>query len=147
MSWSPSFALAAALVLAMPPAWPADAGFPCPLARPPGLDRAAAPIRSPADLADYLARDHGAHDPLAALSAPARARFVASLRFGPHGATAFQSEDLQAELTAAQAWRLLALFGLQAALAALPALPVETDDDAAVEAWRQEQGNSDLGYR
>ena len=139
--------LALALVLALLPARPADADSPSARAHPPVLDRVAAAIRTPAELADSLAREHAANDPLAALSAPARARFVASLRFGPHGAIAFQSEDLQAELTAAQAWRLLALFGLQAALAALPALPVKTDDDAAVEAWRQAQGNVDLRYR
>jgi hypothetical protein len=144
MPGHPFHALAIALVLS--PAFGAGAP-PCEAPRGPLLDRAAAPIRSPADLADYLAHGQVALDPLAALSAPGRARFLASLRFGAEGVTAFQSQDVQAELTAAQACRLLALFGLQSTVVAMPPLPVKSDEDAAVEAWRRAQSPPDLRYR
>ena len=126
-----------ALLATLPlPAVAADTG-PCGEARPAQLDRAAAPIRSPADLQAWLARPRPASDPFAALSPPARARFLASLRFGPQGLAAFQSAGIQRELSAVQAWRLLSLFGLQSALAAMPALPVRSAEDAEVEAWRR----------
>jgi hypothetical protein len=86
---------------------------------PTQLGRAAAPIRSAAQLAGYLAVDHGPRDPLVALSPPARARFLESLRFGPNGLVSFQSGDIQAELSATQAYSLLSLFGLQAATCAI----------------------------
>ena len=96
-----------------------------------------APIRSRAELEAWLSGRPAAGDPLGALSPPARARFLASLRFGPNGVASFQSEGIQAELGAVQAWRLLALFGLQSALAAMPGLAVRTPEDAEVEAWRR----------
>lgn len=104
---------------------------------PPQVERAAALIRSYADLDAYLGGAKPPHDPLAALSSPARSRFLASLRFGPNGLVSFQSADLQAELSAAQACALLALFGLQSALAAMPPLPVRSPADAGVEGWRR----------
>jgi hypothetical protein len=127
-----------AIALALPLAAEAEPAGACPAAPSPQLDRVAAPIRSRAELEAWLAGRHAATgDPLAALSPPARARFLASLRFGPQGLASFQSEGIASELSAVQAWRLLALFGLQSALAALPALAVRSPEDAAVEAWRR----------
>jgi hypothetical protein len=133
----PLFAPLAALLAALPRPALADAPAVCIEPRSAQLDRLAAPIRSPADLAAWLAHPHTTGDPFAALSPPARARFLASLRFGPQGLASFQSADIQEELPAAQAWRLLGLFGLQSALAAMPALAVRTPADAEVEAWRR----------
>ena len=124
--------------LAPTPAASADATAACVEARSPRLDRAGALIRTSAQLAAWLAEAR-ADDPLTALPAPARGRFLESLRFGPWGVQSFQSEALQAGLSASEAWRLLALFGLQATLAALPALPVRSPEDAEVEAWRRAQ--------
>ena len=130
--------LLAALVLTLSFVATADGPCPCADGRSPSLDRFAAPIRSPADLAAWLAgRRPEASDPLIALSPPARARFLASLRFGAQGLASFQSEDIQSELSASQAWRLLALFGLQSSLAAMPPLAVRSSEDAEVEAWRR----------
>jgi len=126
-----------AIALALPAAVRADATGPCVEARSPRLDLAAAPIRSRPELEAWLAARPAAGDPLVALSPPARARFLASLRFGPRGLASFQSEGIQSELTALQAWRLLALFGLQSALAAMPALAVRSPEDAEIDAWRR----------
>jgi len=100
------------------------------------FDRALAPIRSRAALDDYLAHNHAASNPFDALSPPARERFLASLRFGPAGLASLRFDDLQAELTASQAYRLLALFGLQTALAGMPQIKVVSDEDRAVDTWR-----------
>jgi hypothetical protein len=125
--------------LALPFAGRADSPVPCSEPRPPGLDRAGAFIRTRAELEAWLAVRPAAAvvDPLGALSPPARTRFLASLRFGPNGVAAFQSKDIQSELTTTQAWRLLALFGLQSALAAMPGLAVRSPEDAEVDAWRR----------
>jgi len=129
--------LLVAIALALPFAARADATGPCVEARSPRLDLAAALIRSRAELEAWLAGRPAAGDPLVALSPPARARFLASLRFGPQRLASFQSAGIQSELTAVQAWRLLALFGLQSALAAMPGLAVRSPEDAEVEAWRR----------
>jgi hypothetical protein len=100
------------------------------------LDRATAQIRSRAQLDDYLAGNHASGNPLAALSPAARERFVASLQFGPKGVASAVTADLEDELGAAQAYRVLALFGLQTALVGMPGLRVESDEDRAVDAWR-----------
>jgi len=127
--------LLVAIAIVLPCAVRAGATGPCVEARSPRLDRAAAPIRSQAELDAWLAGRPAAGDPLGALSPPARASFLASLRFGPQGLASFQSDGIQSELSAVQAWRLLALFGLQSALAAIPELGVRSPEDAEVDAW------------
>ena len=124
------------LLLASPLAAMAASATATPPAADAALERATAPIRSRAALAEYLAANHSASDPLRALSPAARERFVASLQFGPDGAASAITTDLQSELSAAQAYRVLALFGLQTALAGLPPLRVDSEDDRAVDAWR-----------
>jgi hypothetical protein len=124
-------------LLAAPPSPAADGPGSCVAKRSAQLDRAAALIRSPTDLQAWLARPRPASDPFAALSPPARARFLASLRFGPQGLASFQSADIQGELSAIEAWRLLALFGLQSTLVAMPVLAVHSPEDEEVEAWRR----------
>jgi hypothetical protein len=137
-----AIALVLAITFALGLAWPSgargDGTGRCTDTRSPRLDRAAAFIRSRTELEAWLAvRPVAGADPLVALSPPARARFLASLRFGPQGLASFQSEGIRSELTATQAWRLLALFGLQSALAAMPGLAVRTPEDAEIEAWRR----------
>ena len=122
-----------ALALAMSSACAAAGGSPP--ASPADFDRAMAPIHTRAELDGYLARNR-AHNPVEALSPAARERFLASLQFGPKGLASLKVDDLSAELSAAQAYRLLALFGLQAALAGMPALQVVSEDDRAVDTWR-----------
>jgi hypothetical protein len=136
--------LLVAIALVLPFAAWAAVTVSCVEARSPRLDRAAAPIRSQAELDAWLAGRPAAGDPLVALSPPARARFLASLRFGPQGLASFQSEGIQSELSAVQAWRLLALFGLQSALAAMPGLAVRSPEDAEVDAWRRRVSPSEV---
>lgn len=76
------------------------------------IEFAMAPIKSADDLAAYL-RTAGTDSPLMALSPGARERFLGSLSFNANGLVSYQYEDLARELTASQAYRLLALFGAQ----------------------------------
>ncbi|WP_240095645.1 hypothetical protein [Thermomonas flagellata] len=91
-----------------------------------------APIRSGAELNRYLAAHPMAATPLAALSAPARERFLRSLVFGKDGLATFDYRDIQRELTATQAYRLLALFGVQRSTPSIPGLRVETRVDELI---------------
>jgi hypothetical protein len=125
-----------ALLLAAPFVATAAAPVDAPSRPTADIDRATAQIRTRAELDDFLAGNHAAGNPFTALSPAARERFLASLKFGAKGAASALTSDLQTELSAAQAYRLLALFGLQTALAGMPALRVESDDDRVVEAWR-----------
>ena len=126
--------LVLALALAAPLARVAAAGPDAGPASSADFDRAMAPIHTRAELDDYLARNRAAN-PFDALSPAARDRFLASQQFGPKGLVSLKTADLSAELHAAQANRLLALFGLQTALAGMPALQVASDDDRAVDTW------------
>lgn len=77
------------------------------------LNAEMAPIRSRAELDAYLLRTRSAASPLSALSPSAQHRFLNSLRFTPAGLASFRYADLEAELTPTQAYKLLALFGVQ----------------------------------
>ncbi len=75
-----------------------------------------APIKSREDLDRYLEelrQNREARSPLNLLSPAARDRFLNSLVFTEQGLGGYQYSDLQAQLTASQAYRLLSLFGAQ----------------------------------
>lgn len=88
-------------------------------------------IRSSADLDLHRQlRD----SPLNLLSPGARQRFLDSPVFGQRGLASFDYLDLRMELTAAQIYRLLQLFGVQRSLTLIPQPRVESPADAAVMA-------------
>ncbi|AJQ89147.1 hypothetical protein ACQR5V_04740 [Xanthomonas oryzae pv. oryzicola] len=87
-----------------------------------------APIRSTEQLDRYLA-NADASSPLALLSPASRKRFIQSLRFNANGVTTFTYNDIEAELSASQACRLLTLFGIQHALASMRKIRIETQED------------------
>lgn len=96
------------------------------------IDFEMAPIKSQADLAAYL-RSAGRNSPLMALSPGARDRFIASLAFNENGLVGYNHEELGRELTASQAYRLLALFGAQRTTHLVGAR-IESDADRVVAA-------------
>nr|WP_249030908.1 hypothetical protein [Xanthomonas oryzae] len=87
-----------------------------------------APIRSTEQLDRYLA-NADASSPLALLSPASRKRFIQSLRFNANGVTTFTYNDIEAELSASQACRLLTLFGIQHTLASMRKIRIETQED------------------
>ncbi|MEI7036778.1 hypothetical protein [Fulvimonas yonginensis] len=87
----------------------------------PALRWPAAPIASAAALDAYLRGTPPAASPLSAFTADGRRRFLASLTFHEHGLGGFSTDDLTYELTRAQAWNVLRLFGEQAYASGLPA--------------------------
>lgn len=92
-----------------------------------------APIKSRRDLEAYLAHA-GRDSPLNALSESARARFVGSVTFSKKGVSGFDYSDLVAELSAKQAYRILALFGEQHITAMIKNLRVEDSLDEEIMA-------------
>lgn len=52
-------------------------------------------------------------------------RFVESLRFNEKGVTSFTYSDIEAELSASQAYRLLSLFGLESAISSMHKIRVD----------------------
>ncbi|HZP64927.1 MAG TPA: hypothetical protein VFB32_01345 [Rudaea sp.] len=77
------------------------------------IDLAVAPITSKAELAEHLHSTPRGASPLDVLSPGAKRRFLASLRFGEHGLASYAYDDLEAECTSAQIYRILSLFGVQ----------------------------------
>ena len=55
-----------------------------------------------------------------------------SLIFGQNGLASFDFRDIRNELTATQAYRLLALFGVQRSTPAIPGLKVKTRADELI---------------
>jgi hypothetical protein len=75
-----------------------------------------APIKTKEDLDRYLAdlrQNPEAQSPLYALTPAARDRFLNSLVFTQGGIGGYYYADMQAQLSASQAYRLLSLFGAQ----------------------------------
>lgn len=95
------------------------------------LELMLAPIHSSADLASYL-ESRGPDSPLGRLSPAASKRFIDSLTFNENGLTGFRTDDLQSELTATQAYRILELFGAQHTTPLLRGLTIETPLDEAI---------------
>lgn len=80
----------------------------------------------------YLLRTRNAASPLSALSPSAQHRFLDSLRFTPAGLSSFRYADLEAELTPTQAYKLLALFGMQQDVRLLKSAHQVTTLDAVI---------------
>lgn len=97
------------------------------------LDFQLAPIKSAADLYNYLnANRQTKLSPLHILSPGAQQRFVQSLVFTEEGLASFDYRDIRSELTATQAYELLSLFGVQRSTKVIPNLRVFSASDAAV---------------
>lgn len=79
-----------------------------------------APIRSQAELEDYLRDTPASASPFEALSPLARGRFLRSLKFNASGIAGYRYDDLEAELSPSQIHRILALFGSQDDLRLMP---------------------------
>ncbi|WP_080928053.1 hypothetical protein [Xanthomonas albilineans] len=90
-----------------------------------------APIHSAEGLTEYLAKAD-ASSPINLLSPAARKRFVESLRFNVSGVTSFRYSDIEAELSASQAYRLLSLFGLESKVSSMRKIRVDSEEDRAV---------------
>jgi hypothetical protein len=93
------------------------------------------PIRSAAELASYL-ESREPDSPLDHLSPAALRRFIDSLTFNENGLTGYRTDDLQSELTATQAYRILALFGVQRTTPMLRGLTIETKLDETIMATK-----------
>ncbi|MCC4588966.1 hypothetical protein LL962_17980 [Xanthomonas sp. NCPPB 1067] len=85
------------------------------------LDQEVAPIRSRAELREYL-RVMPAQSPLLLLSYSSRERFLNSLVFSENGLASYSYEDLVAQLNALDAYKVLSLFGQQATVKLIPGL-------------------------
>ena len=96
------------------------------------LDQIAAPITSRAALDDYLDK-MPTQSPLLALSEEARAEFLASLVFTEHGLASYRYLPLQ-KIEMAEAYRILALFGVQSSLAVAPGMRATSVDSQRVKA-------------
>jgi hypothetical protein len=82
----------------------------------------AAPIKSAEDLREYLYSSNFHTGPLKKLSEAGRQRFIGSLTFNEKGLTGFRYEDLKAELTVSQIYKILSLFGAQDSTASIKGL-------------------------
>jgi hypothetical protein len=94
-------------------------------------------IKSRAQLDEYMAQYTSSNNPLSWLSPAARSRFLNALEFSDRGLMNFPYRDIEAELTLSQAYRIMALFGAQTFLTFVPDIRVVSDEDRAVDAWRQ----------
>lgn len=90
-----------------------------------------APIKSNAALEQHL-RKAGASSPIAALSGPAKRRFISSLKFNERGITSFSYGDLQSELTASQIYQIMSLFGAQHTVALMRNVRVQDAVDEQI---------------
>lgn len=90
-----------------------------------------APIRSRQDLSAYL-RSIQSRSPLARMSPAGQRRFLESLTFNERGLTGYGSDDLLAELSASEIYRVLSLFGAQHAAPFMDRARVSNDVDRAI---------------
>ena len=103
-----------------------------------------APIKSAADLSDYLAKNKGKTTPLSALSPGAQQRFLKSLMFTEKGLATFAYPDLRAELTASQIYQILSLFGSQRSINAIKGMSGTTQADRLIINANQLAPNSTI---
>lgn len=96
------------------------------------LDQIAAPITSQAALDSYL-RQLPAGSPLKALSQRARTDFLDSLVFTDRGLASYRYVPLQ-QIDLADAYRILALFGVQSSLAVAPSVHAASEEGILLEA-------------
>lgn len=95
---------------------------------------AMAPIRSRTQLDQYLARTPAADSPFSKLSPGARKRFLAGVTFNERGITGFRYGDLEMELSATDAYRILSLFGVEDLVPMLAHLRTDTPADQLIMA-------------
>lgn len=89
-----------------------------------------AKVKTKDDLEQLLLSD----SPLDLLSPAAKERFVDSIVFREKGLGGFYSDDIVAELTPSQAYRILSLFGAQHVLPKLRGMRIESKVDAMLAA-------------
>lgn len=92
----------------------------------------AAPIKSQADLKDYLRANKGEWTPLDMLSRDAKSAFLASLRFNDKGLTTFRMDVLEHELSVSEVYQLLAMFGAQRTVGMMRGAKIENDFDREI---------------
>jgi len=85
-----------------------------------------APVKSESDLYKVLDKKSA----LDLLSEPAKQRFIESLVFTVNGLGGFKYDELEAELTPTQIYRVLSLFGAQQYTSSFGSARVETSADA-----------------
>jgi hypothetical protein len=103
------------------------------------LDLLNAPIRSRRDLVRHLRASRDEGSPLLALSEEGRRRFLSSLTFNEKGVTGYRYDDLERELTATEAYLILALFGVQGDVARMQNLREETFLDRELKSLMKTQ--------
>ena len=95
------------------------------------IDEARAPIKSYADLRNYLAAEPSS-SPLNRLSPVAKTRFLESLVFTERGLGGYSYEPLKGELTASQIYDVLSLFGAQATTRLIKGATVKNETDRLI---------------
>lgn len=93
---------------------------------------ALAPIKSRKALNAHLRNTANSMSPLQQLSPGARKRFLNSVTFNEKGITGFSYDDLEAELTPSQIYRVLSLFGAQHLTKQIRGARVESEVDRAI---------------
>jgi len=96
------------------------------------LDQIAAPITNRAALDGYV-RNLPPQSPLLSLPKDARQAFLDSLVFTERGLASYRYVPLQG-IDAAHAYRVLALFGVQGSLAAVPGMSARSEEGRLVRA-------------
>ncbi len=91
-----------------------------------------APVKSRAELAAHIDSSRFSGTPLDQLTPKARKRFLASITFNKKGITGFNYGDLEYELSAKQAYRILSLFGAQHTTAMLKNLRIDDEVDKVI---------------
>lgn len=92
------------------------------------LEKSVAPIRSEADLSEYLTSYMAKTSPLDVLDAEKKSAFLASLVFTENGVASLRY-DLLSGLSVYEAYRILGLFGWQNSAARFPSLISSTQVD------------------
>lgn len=96
------------------------------------LDQIAAPITSRAALDGYVRR-LPPESPLLKLPADLRKEFLDSLVFTERGLASYRYVPLQ-KIDMADAYRILALFGVQASISVAPAMSITSNESAMIKA-------------
>ncbi|WP_152908742.1 hypothetical protein [Stenotrophomonas maltophilia] len=87
------------------------------------LAQRVAPVKSKAELVLFNAYARHKGTPLERMPAPARQRFLESLVFSETGLASFEYTDLMRNLTPGQIQEVLAIFGAQHSVMAIPGYP------------------------
>lgn len=93
---------------------------------------AAVAVRDAAHFRQYLAEHRGPTSPFHVLSSAALQRFTNSLVFNERGLASFDVTDLRRELTAAQVYAALRVFGVEDAALGVQGLRVSSQRDRLV---------------